>query len=86
MPTPEWKQRRYKQVWYPGDTVNIGIGQLLARYSYSTRPCYCECRYVVNGFAHMSYALSVQLKIGPSKFLSQEVISKFRAISVIGKW
>lgn len=27
MPTPEWKQRRYKQVWYPGDTVNIGIGQ-----------------------------------------------------------
>ena len=27
MPTTEWKQRRYKQVWYPGDTVNIGIGQ-----------------------------------------------------------
>lgn len=27
MPTPEWKQRRHKQVWYPGDTVNIGIGQ-----------------------------------------------------------
>ncbi len=27
MPTPEWKQRRYKQMWYPGDTVNIGIGQ-----------------------------------------------------------
>ncbi|MEN9433285.1 MAG: penicillin-binding protein 2 [Pseudomonadota bacterium] len=27
MPTPEWKQKRYKQVWYPGDTVNIGIGQ-----------------------------------------------------------
>ncbi|WP_020558969.1 penicillin-binding protein 2 [Thiofilum flexile] len=27
MPTPEWKQKRYKQIWYPGDTVNIGIGQ-----------------------------------------------------------
>ncbi len=27
MPTPEWKSRRHKQIWYPGDTVNIGIGQ-----------------------------------------------------------
>ncbi|HPQ94404.1 MAG: penicillin-binding protein 2 [Thiothrix sp.] len=27
MPTPEWKQKRHKQFWYPGDTVNIGIGQ-----------------------------------------------------------
>lgn len=27
MPTREWKQRRHKQLWYPGDTVNIGIGQ-----------------------------------------------------------
>jgi len=27
MPTPEWKQRRHGQTWYPGDTVNIGIGQ-----------------------------------------------------------
>jgi penicillin-binding protein 2 len=27
MPTPEWKKKRYNQNWYPGDTVNIGIGQ-----------------------------------------------------------
>lgn len=27
MPTPAWKERRHKQIWYPGDTVNIGIGQ-----------------------------------------------------------
>lgn len=27
MPTREWKERRHKQLWYPGDTVNIGIGQ-----------------------------------------------------------
>ncbi|PID50287.1 MAG: penicillin-binding protein 2 [Proteobacteria bacterium] len=27
MPTPAWKQRRHSQNWYPGDTVNIGIGQ-----------------------------------------------------------
>ena len=27
MPSPEWKQKTYKQVWYPGETIMIGIGQ-----------------------------------------------------------
>ncbi len=27
MPTPEWKRKRYDKFWYPGDTVNVGIGQ-----------------------------------------------------------
>jgi penicillin-binding protein 2 len=27
LPTPEWKKRRYKQPWYPGETVIAGIGQ-----------------------------------------------------------
>ncbi len=27
MPTAEWKRKRYDQFWYPGDTVNAGIGQ-----------------------------------------------------------
>lgn len=27
MPTPEWKQRRFKQPWWPGETVIAGIGQ-----------------------------------------------------------
>jgi penicillin-binding protein 2 len=27
MPTPEWKKRRYKQPWYIGETVIVGIGQ-----------------------------------------------------------
>jgi len=27
LPTPEWKKKRYGQFWYPGDTVNVGIGQ-----------------------------------------------------------
>lgn len=27
MPTREWKQQRHKRDWFPGDTVNIGIGQ-----------------------------------------------------------
>ena len=27
LPTPEWKQKIYKQIWYPGETVNLGVGQ-----------------------------------------------------------
>jgi len=27
MPTAEWKRKRYDTFWYPGDTVNTGIGQ-----------------------------------------------------------
>jgi penicillin-binding protein 2 len=27
IPSEEWKQKRYKQKWYPGDTVSAGIGQ-----------------------------------------------------------
>ncbi len=27
MPSKEWKEKRHKRSWFPGDTVNIGIGQ-----------------------------------------------------------
>ena len=27
LPTPEWKERVYKEKWVPGETVNMGIGQ-----------------------------------------------------------
>ncbi len=27
MPTAEWKRKKYDKFWYPGDTVNTGIGQ-----------------------------------------------------------
>lgn len=27
LPSPGWKTRRHKQIWYPGDTVSVGIGQ-----------------------------------------------------------
>jgi penicillin-binding protein 2 len=27
LPTPEWKKKTYKQIWYPGETVNLGVGQ-----------------------------------------------------------
>ena len=27
MPDPEWKKKRFKESWYPGDTLNTSIGQ-----------------------------------------------------------
>jgi penicillin-binding protein 2 len=27
LPSRDWKQRRFKQIWYPGETVIAGIGQ-----------------------------------------------------------
>lgn len=27
LPSAEWKERRYKQKWYAGDTIPVGIGQ-----------------------------------------------------------
>jgi penicillin-binding protein 2 len=27
LPSREWKRTRFKQAWYPGDTINAGIGQ-----------------------------------------------------------
>ncbi len=27
LPTPEWKKRQLKEMWYPGDTINLSIGQ-----------------------------------------------------------
>ncbi|MBS0395506.1 MAG: penicillin-binding protein 2 [Proteobacteria bacterium] len=27
VPSPEWKQQRYKQAWFPGETIIVGIGQ-----------------------------------------------------------
>jgi len=27
LPSQAWKMKRYQQVWYPGDTVSVGIGQ-----------------------------------------------------------
>ncbi len=27
LPSQEWKMRRHRQIWYPGDTISVGIGQ-----------------------------------------------------------
>jgi len=27
IPSPEWKQKNFNEVWFPGDTINLSIGQ-----------------------------------------------------------
>ena len=33
LPSREWKQRRFKEKWYPGETISIGIGQGFNSYT-----------------------------------------------------
>jgi penicillin-binding protein 2 len=33
LPSTEWKERRLKQRWYPGETISIGIGQGYNRFT-----------------------------------------------------
>ena len=33
LPSTEWKQRRLKQRWYPGETISVGIGQGYNRFT-----------------------------------------------------
>lgn len=51
LPSQEWKMRRYKQKWYTGDTVSVGIGQ-----GYSTvtplQLAYATATLANNGIAY----------------------------------
>lgn len=33
LPSTDWKQRRYKQKWHPGETISVGIGQGYNNYT-----------------------------------------------------
>ena len=72
MPTPEWKRRRFKQPWYMGETVIVGIGQgytlatpmqlaqataVLANKGKAIRP------HVVNGFTNPKTGEMTPLKL-----------------------
>ncbi|MBK9161278.1 MAG: penicillin-binding protein 2 [Nitrosomonadales bacterium] len=51
LPSQEWKMRRYKQKWYTGDTVSVGIGQ---GYSLVTpmQLAYATATLANNGIAY----------------------------------
>jgi len=51
LPSQEWKMKRYQQIWYPGDTVSVGIGQ---GYSLVTplQLAFATATLANNGVAH----------------------------------
>lgn len=56
LPSQEWKQRRYHQPWYPGDTVSAGIGQ---GYTLVTpmQLAYATATLADNGIAHRPHVV-----------------------------
>jgi penicillin-binding protein 2 len=79
MPTPEWKKRRFKQPWYMGETVIVGIGQgytlatpmqlaqataVLANKGKAVKP------HVVNGFTNPKTGELTPLKLAYNNQIS----------------
>ena len=50
-PSREWKRRRYKQVWFPGETVIIGIGQ--GSFEATTLQLAAATAAIANGGVYM---------------------------------
>lgn len=55
LPTPEWKKRRFKQPWYMGETVIVGIGQ---GYTLATP---MQLAYATSVLANKGVAMRPQL-------------------------
>lgn len=77
LPTPEWKQRRFKQPWYPGETVIVGIGQ---GYTLATPLQLAHATAILanNGVAMKPHLVShiESAKTGKKQFMSPVVQDK----------
>jgi penicillin-binding protein 2 len=76
-PSPEWKRKRYKQKWYGGDTISIGIGQ---GYNLATplQLAHATAMLANNGMAMRPRLVKAvqDSKTGRIKTLSGEEISR----------
>ena len=77
LPTPEWKRRRFKQPWYPGETVIVGIGQ---GYTLVTplQLAQATAMFANNGVAMRPHLVSAiqETSNGASKPMPIEVMDK----------
>lgn len=66
LPTPEWKARRFKQKWFPGETVIVGIGQ---GYTLVTplQLAYATATLANNGVAMRPHLVSRIEEVGTAK-------------------
>jgi len=77
LPTPEWKKRRFKQPWYPGETVIVGIGQ---GYTLVTplQLAQATAMFANNGVAMRPHLVSAiqETDTGKSKAVAPVVVDK----------
>jgi penicillin-binding protein 2 len=73
LPSQEWKMKRYQQIWYPGDTVSVGIGQ---GYSLVTplQLAFATATLANNGVAYQPHLVKeVQsLRSSENRFIAKE--------------
>ncbi|MDR2875705.1 MAG: penicillin-binding protein 2 [Methylobacillus sp.] len=76
MPTPEWKKKRSKQPWYPGETVIVGIGQ---GYTLVTPMQLAQATAILanNGTAYRPHLVSaIQPSGGTPRPVAPEIMDK----------
>jgi len=77
LPTPEWKKRRFKLPWYPGETVIVGIGQ---GYTLVTplQLAQATAMFANNGVAMRPHLVSAiqETDTGKSKAVAPVVVDK----------
>ncbi|HEU0189073.1 MAG TPA: penicillin-binding protein 2 [Gallionella sp.] len=75
LPSKEWKMKRYQQIWYPGDTVSIGIGQ---GYSLVTplQLAFVTATLANNGIAYKPHLVKEvrSLRSSENRFISKDPI------------
>ena len=75
LPSQEWKMTRHKQIWYPGDTVSVGIGQ---GYSLVTplQLAFATATLANNGVAYKPHLVREvrSLRSSENRFIAKEPI------------
>ena len=75
LPSQEWKMKRYQQIWYPGDTVSVGIGQ---GYSLVTpmQLAFATATLANNGVAYKPHLVKEirSLRSSENRFIAKDPI------------
>jgi penicillin-binding protein 2 len=82
IPTPEWKKKRIKQKWYPGDTVNMAIGQ---GYSLVT-PIQMSLMYSILANRGEGYKPHLVKKYKKNNEFKEEKIERIKKVNLPQKY
>ncbi len=72
-PSKAWKKRRYNEIWYPGDTVSVGIGQGYTLVT-PTQMAMATATLANNGVAYKPHLVKEvrSSRVGESRVIAKE--------------